>query len=94
MYRTGQNSAYSMKSLNNFQNALPSDFKPYARSRTGILHFIESKQNFQNINKTSFHPLFQDKIHFLHNSGAVSTSTQPIQIMFSRYTAGCISNNK
>ena len=68
-----------MKSLNNFQNALSSDFKLCAHKRTGILHFIESKPKFQNICKNFFHPLFQEKSHFWHNSGTVATTgiTQP-----------------
>ena len=54
-----------MKSLNNFQNALCSDFKLCAHTKTGIFHLIESKHKFQNNGKNFFHPLFQENIHFL-----------------------------
>ena len=35
-----QNYTYIIKCLNNFQNALPSDFELFAHKSTDILHFI------------------------------------------------------
>ena len=41
----------------------------------------------------SFVSFYRKKSHFLHNSGAVATITQPTKILLSRYIAGFISNN-
>ena len=54
-----------MKSLSNFQNALPSDFEHFVHLSTDILHFIQSKHKFQNININAFYPFFQEKFTFL-----------------------------
>ena len=50
--------------INNFQNALPSDFELSAHLSTDILHFIKSKHEFQNINKNAFILFFRNKITF------------------------------
>ena len=85
-----QNHAYSMKRLNNFQNASASDIKLFSHKSTVILHFSKSKHKYQNISENSFHPLFQEKTttNFWHNSGALATITQPTKKLLSRYTAG------
>ena len=44
------------------------------------------------MSKKIVHPLFQEKITLWHNSGAVASITQPTKILFSRYTAGFISD--
>ena len=67
-----------MKSLNNFQNALSSDFKLCAHLRTGILYFMESKHNSKTYAKISSILFFRKKkSHFWHNCGAIMTITQP-----------------
>ena len=55
--------ATAKKSLNNFKNALTSDYEHFAHLSTDILHFVKSKHKFQH--KTVFHPLFQENITFL-----------------------------
>ena len=50
--------------INNFQNALPSEFELCAHLSTDILHFIKSKHEFQNINKNAFILFFRNKITF------------------------------
>ena len=57
-----QNYAYSMKSLDNFQNVPASDFELFSHLSTVILHISLCKHKFKNIRKTFFHPLFQEKI--------------------------------
>ena len=83
-----QNDAYSMKSLNNFQNNPTADFKFCEHKRTGILHFIRSKLKLKNISKNFFRPLLQEKkSHVWHNSGAVATIVHTTKCVKDIYAA-------
>ena len=66
-----------MKSWNNFQNALPSDFELCAHKRTGILHLSKVSIFSRIETNIPFILLFREKSHFWHNSGPVATITRP-----------------